>query len=77
LFLTFVWLRSNLIDVSEVKIKQAQQAAEKVGRFLGRGFSHDVKALHSPGVLTPEARKYHLSAAHEACLFLNFVLVSV
>jgi hypothetical protein len=51
----------------EIQIRQAEQAAEKVGRFVGRGFSHDVSALDSSGVLTPEARKCHFSAACEAC----------
>jgi hypothetical protein len=46
---------------------QAEQAAEKVRRFVGRGFSHDASALDSSGVLTPEARKCHFSAACEAC----------
>jgi hypothetical protein len=40
----------------------------KAGRFVGRGFSHDVGALDSSGVLTPEARKCHFSAACSACL---------
>jgi hypothetical protein len=46
----------------QFKSKQAEQAAEKVGRFVGRGFSHDVSALDSSGVLTPEARNCHFSA---------------
>jgi hypothetical protein len=44
----------------------ASQAAEKAERFVGRGFSHDVNALDSSGVLTPEARKYHFSSAFSA-----------
>ena len=43
-------------SVGIVQNQQAEQAAEKVGRFVGRGFSHDVSALDSSGVLTPEAR---------------------
>jgi hypothetical protein len=35
----------------------AERAAKKIARFVGRGFSHDVIALDSSGVLTPEARK--------------------
>jgi hypothetical protein len=29
-------------NLAEVKRKQAEQAAEKAGKFVGRGFSHDV-----------------------------------
>ena len=36
----------------QFKITQAEQAAEKVGGLVGRGFSHDVSALDSSGVLT-------------------------
>ena len=50
---------------ANVKRSQAEQAPEKVGRFVGRGFSHDISALDSPGVLTPEARESHFSAACE------------
>jgi len=39
---------------------------------VGRGFSHDVSALDSSGVLTPEARKRHFSTA-SASLHLKFV----
>jgi hypothetical protein len=56
----------------ERPVEQASQAAEKVGRFVGRGFSHDVSALDSLGVLTPEARRCHFPAACSACLVLNF-----
>ena len=35
---------------AKFKCKQAEQAAEKVGGFVGRGFSHDVSALDSSGV---------------------------
>jgi hypothetical protein len=55
-------------------VEQASQAAEKVGRFVGRGFSHDVSALDSSGVLTPEARKCHFSAGCSACLLLNCIV---
>ena len=34
---------------------------------MGRGLSHDVSALDSSGVLTPEACKCHFSAVCEAC----------
>jgi hypothetical protein len=51
--------------------EQAEQAAEKVGRFVGRGFSHDASALDSSGVLTPEARKCHFSVACSARLVLK------
>ena len=37
---------------------------------MGRGFSHDVSALDSSGVLTPEARQCHFSAACSACVAL-------
>jgi hypothetical protein len=57
-------------------VEQASQAAEKVGRFVGRGFSHDVSALDSSGVLTPEARKCHFSAAYSACLHLNLAALA-
>jgi hypothetical protein len=59
-------LRTALLQFTEIKNKQAELAAEKVGRFVGRGFSHDVSALDSSGVLTPEARKCHFSSACEA-----------
>jgi hypothetical protein len=54
-------LHLNFASLAKFKTKQAEQAAEKVGRFVGRGFSHDVCALDSSGVLTPEARKCHCS----------------
>jgi hypothetical protein len=57
----------ELCQYTNFKCKQAEQAVEKVGRFVGRGFSHDVSALDLSGVLTPEARKWHFSAACEAC----------
>ena len=52
-------------------VAQDSLAAEKVGGFVGRGFSHDVSALNSSGVLTPEARKSHLSAAWTARVGLS------
>ena len=58
---------------SKAPVEPASQAAEKVGRFVGRGFSHDVSALDSSGVLTPEAGKSHFSAAGSACLVLTFI----
>jgi hypothetical protein len=44
----------------------ASQGAEKAAGFVGRGFSHDVSALVSLGVLTPEARECHFSAIFSA-----------
>jgi hypothetical protein len=38
---------------------------------VGRGFSHDVSAFDSSGVLTPEARECHFSVACEAGLILQ------
>ncbi len=35
---------------------------EKPEIFVGRGFSHDIKALFPSGVLTPEGLKIHFSA---------------
>jgi hypothetical protein len=49
-------LHLNFAAWAKFKTKQASQAAEKAGGFVGRGFSHDVSALDSSGVLTPEAR---------------------
>jgi hypothetical protein len=69
-------LHLNFAALAKFKPKQAEQAAEKVGRFVGRGFSHDVSALDSSEVLTPEARKCHFSAACEACLHLNFAALA-
>jgi hypothetical protein len=43
----------------ETRAPAAEQTVEKVERFVGRGFSHDVSALDSSGVLTPEARKWY------------------
>ena len=59
----------KISDFSIKKTRQAEQTAEKVGRFVGRGFSHDVNALDSSGVFTPEARKYHFSSTGSACGF--------
>jgi hypothetical protein len=62
----------NYANAAKFKCKHAEQAAEKVGRFVGRGFSHDVSELDSSGVLTPEARTCHFSAACSAHLVLSF-----
>jgi hypothetical protein len=64
-------LHLNFAALAKFKPEQAEQAAERVGRFVGRGFSHDVSELDSSGVLTPEGRKCHFSADCEACLHLN------
>src|SRR6266581_2602297 len=42
------------------------QAAEKVSRFVGRAFSHDIKSAFPSGVLTPEDPKGHFSATCKA-----------
>jgi len=39
----------NFAALAKFKPKQAEQSAEKVGRFVGRGFSHDVGVLDSSG----------------------------
>jgi hypothetical protein len=70
----FSLFASNFCGVGKVRNKQAEQAAQKVGRFVGRGFSHDVRALDSSGVLTPEARKWHFSVACSACLHSDFAV---
>jgi hypothetical protein len=49
----------------------AKKAAEKLGIFVGRGFSHDIEELFSSGVLTPEVLKTHYSAACLAAGGLN------
>ena len=54
--------RIGLLHASAVK-----RAAEK-GGFVGRGFSHDVSAMESLGVLTPEARNRDFSIACLAVL---------
>ena len=43
-------LHLNFAALAMFKTKQAEQAAEKVGGFVGRGFNHDVSALDSSGV---------------------------
>jgi hypothetical protein len=60
-----------LSENCETRAPAVEQAAEKVGGFVGRGFSHDVSALDSSGVLTPEARKCHFSAACKAALMMQ------
>jgi len=44
----------------------AKQAAEKVSRFVGRAFRHDIKSAFPSGVLTPEDPKGHFSATCKA-----------
>jgi hypothetical protein len=39
----------NFAALAKFKPKQAEQSAEKVGRFVGRGFSPDVGVLDSSG----------------------------
>jgi hypothetical protein len=41
---------------------QALQVAEKLLRFVGRAFRHDIKVAFSSGVLTPEDRNPLFSA---------------
>jgi hypothetical protein len=60
-----------LSENCETRAPAAEQAAEKAGRFVGRGFSHDVSALDSSGVLTPEGRQCHFFAACEAALMMQ------
>ena len=45
----------------EVSLQSASQAAEKVSRFVGRAFRHDIKSAFPSGVLTPEGPKGHFS----------------
>ncbi len=55
---------------AEAKFFQsALQVAEKVSRFVGRAFRHDIKSVFSSGVSTPEGPKPHFSAA---CLAADF-----
>ncbi len=44
--------------------------------FVGRGFGHNVSALNSSGVLTPEARKCHFPAAEALILRLSHLLLN-
>ena len=44
----------------------AKQAAEKVSRFVGRAFRHDIKSAFPSRVLTPEGPKVYFSATFKA-----------
>ena len=60
-------IHSDVIHVAAAPAAEAaNQAAEKPGIIVGRGFSHDKKALFSSGVLTPEAPDSHCSSAPKA-----------
>ncbi len=57
------FVESNVLWVA------ASQAAEKVPRFVGRAFRHDIKSAFPSGVLTPEGPKGHFSATCSAATF--------
>jgi len=65
-------LRLNFPALAKFKTKRIEQSAEKAARFVGRGFSHDVSALDSSGVLTPEAGKCHFSATCSSLFSFDF-----